>query len=105
MRYKWMFMSQRNANRAKPVKKSASGGNNYGLKFNDDRYAIATPAFWEAWHANGKKVGNYMPARVPASAIGLSGNRMVWIVFVNGDLRRGFLDKLCIDGKMEWGQR
>ena len=77
----------------------------YGLKFNDERYAIATPAFWEAWRANGKKVGNYVPARVPASAIGLPGNRWVWIVFVNGDIGQGFIDELCISGKMEWRQR
>ena len=77
----------------------------YGLEFNEDRYAIATPAFWKAWHANGKKVGMYAPAEVPASAIGLPGNRMVWVVFVNADVRRGFLDKLCIDGKMPWEQR
>ena len=105
MKYKWMFMSQRNSNRVKPVKKNASDRDNYGLKFNDDRYAIATPEFWEAWHANGKKIGSYTPAKVPASAIGLPGNRMVWIVFVNGDLRRGFLDQLCIDGKMGWEHR
>ena len=73
----------------------------HGLEFNDDLYAIATPAFWETWHANGKKVGMYALARVPADAIGLTGNRLVWIVFVNGDVRRGFLDQLCISGKME----
>lgn len=73
----------------------------YGLEFNEDLYAIATPAFWEAWHANGKKVGMYAPARVPASAIGLPGNRFIWIVFVNGNVRQGFIDKLYIDGKME----
>ena len=77
----------------------------YNLEFNADRYAIATPTFWEAWHANGKKVGMYAPARVPASVIGLPGNRLVWIVFVNGDVRQGFLDELCITGKMGWEQR
>ena len=72
----------------------------YGLEFNDDLYAIATPAFWEAWHANGKKVGMYAPARVPASAIELPGDHLVWIVFVSGDVRRGFLDALHTSRKM-----
>lgn len=71
-----------------------------GLEFNDDLYAHATPAFWDAWNANGKRLGMYALLKVPASAIGLTGDRDVWLVFVNADVRRGFRDKLYREGKI-----
>ena len=57
----------------------------FDLEFNDDNYAIATPAFWRAWRGDknttrGRTISlQYAPAKYPADQLGLpGGQKPVW---------------------------
>ena len=79
----------------------------FDLEFNDDNYAIATPAFWRAWRADksttrGKTISlQYAPAKYPADQLGLSGGKKpVWIVFQSKYAKRLFEAKLFTEGTL-----
>ena len=60
------------------------------LSFNEDSYAPATPAFWDAWRAKTVGVMEFAPAKYPAEALGLPGEKPVWVVFTNRNARDVF---------------
>ena len=79
----------------------------FDLEFNDDNYAIATPAFWRAWRADknttrGKTISlQYAPAKYPADQLGLPGcKKPVWIVFQSKYAKRLFEAKLFTEGTL-----
>ncbi|MDE0401492.1 MAG: hypothetical protein OXL96_27155 [Candidatus Poribacteria bacterium] len=65
----------------------------FNLEFNDENYAIATPAFWDAWREEGKRAElrrQYALAKYPADQIGLQGRKPVWVVFVSQATKEAF---------------
>ena len=64
----------------------------FNLKFNDENYAIATPAFWDAWRADTHRTlrRHYAPAKYPADQLGLRGKKPVWVVFVSKGAKAQF---------------
>ena len=79
----------------------------FDLEFNDDNYAIATPAFWRAWRddkstTRGKTISlQYAPVKYPADQLGLPGGKKpVWIVFQSKYAKRLFEAKLFTEGTL-----
>ncbi len=90
MSRQYLFMKLRN-NRQQEVKPA------FDLEFNNDNYAIATPAFWRAWRGDknttrGKTIGflPYAPAKYPAEQLGLQGQKLVWVVFISRAAKHAF---------------
>jgi hypothetical protein len=72
----------------------------FNLEFNDDDYAIATPAFWAAWRSDknsvrGRTISHqYAPGKYPAHQVGLQGQKPVWVVFESRAAKEAFDAKL-----------
>ena len=74
---------------------------NFGLEFNEDRYAFATDEFWRARKQRKRIVGSYMPHKIEGRLVGMPHRETVWVVFINGFLRDAFLGKCRREGLIE----
>lgn len=75
--------------------------NNFGLKFNDDGYAIATDAFWQARKQRKRNTWSYQPKKIEGRLVGKPHLKEVWVVFVHRFAREAFEGKCYAEGLIE----